>query len=133
MTLRVSTKVVFFTFDEIESQRNVILISSKFRCFDFPKFRFQCRNRNFDFDEIEIPTKFHTDFVEISMSQSEFRLRCRNRNFGFDFDIGIRQYFYITSKCILMQHFVLFFTWKTPVFLKHSCVFHYYNIQKISL
>jgi hypothetical protein len=83
LTTRVSMNVgVFLTFDKIgKIRRNFILISSKFRCFDFPKLRFRCqivimmsksefqfwfRFRLFTFDEMEFPTKFHTDFVEIS-------------------------------------------------------------------
>jgi hypothetical protein len=49
------------------------------------EFWFRFWFRLFTFDEIDIPTKFHTDFIEISMLKSEFRLwfRCRNRNFDF--------------------------------------------------
>jgi hypothetical protein len=82
---RVSTKVGFLLSTKSKFRRNCILISSKFRRFDFPKFRFRfrCRNRNFefgyDFDYL-LPTKFHSVFVEF---------RCQNRNFDFGFDIEI--------------------------------------------
>jgi hypothetical protein len=96
---RVSKKVIFLLSTKSEFRLNFILISSKFRCFDFPKFRFlfRCRNRNFDsgfnFDCL-LSTKFHSDFVEISTSKSEFRFRHRNSYFDFgigifDFDIGV--------------------------------------------
>jgi hypothetical protein len=51
------------------------------------EFRFRFWFRLLIFDEIEIPTQFHTDFTEISMSKSEFWFRFRNRN--SDFGIGI--------------------------------------------
>jgi hypothetical protein len=78
---RVSTKVLILLSTKSEFRRNYRLISSKFRCFDLPKFQFRCRNRNsdfgFDFDMgISIP---------ISLSTSEFRFRLRNS----DFNVGI--------------------------------------------
>jgi hypothetical protein len=65
-----------------------ILILSKFRRFDFPKFRFRNRRLEFGFDcdLFLLKWKFRRNFILI---WSKFR--CRNRNFdlGFDFDIGI--------------------------------------------
>jgi hypothetical protein len=68
-------------------RQNFVLILSTFWCFDVPKYRFQCRNRIFDFcfdfDLLlsNTPTKHYPNFVEISM----FRFRDRI----FDSDIGI--------------------------------------------
>jgi hypothetical protein len=82
---RVSTKVLFLLSTKSEFRRNYSLISSKFRCFDFPKFRlrFRCRNRNSDFG---FDSDFDFDFgIPIPILTSEFRFRLRNT----DFDVGI--------------------------------------------
>jgi hypothetical protein len=65
---RVSTKVLILLSTKSEFRRNYSLISSKFRCFNFPKIS-----------------------ILISMSKLEFRLRFRfrHRNFNSDFDFGI--------------------------------------------
>jgi hypothetical protein len=47
---------------------NFIKISSKFRWFDFPKFRFRCQNFDFDLSHSRIPTKFHPNLIGISIS-----------------------------------------------------------------
>jgi hypothetical protein len=57
------------------------------------EFWYRFRFRLFTCDEIRIPMKFHSDFIEISIPklESRFRFWCRNRNFDFgcDFDFGI--------------------------------------------
>jgi hypothetical protein len=52
-------------------------------------------------DEIEITTKFHTDFVEIPMSKSEFQFR--HRNFDSDLDFGIRLWYKISIQMTKFQ------------------------------
>jgi hypothetical protein len=83
LRLRVSTKVLILLSTKLEFQQNYSLISSKFRCFDFPKFRFwfRCWNQNSDFDfDIRI-------LIPILISTSEFR--SRNRNSDSDVRISI--------------------------------------------
>jgi hypothetical protein len=90
--IRFQRKSFFLLSTKSKFQRNFILISSKFRCLDFPVFRFRCRNRNcnfgFDFDWLlSTKSKFRRSFILFS---SKFRCRRnRNFNFSFDFDIGI--------------------------------------------
>jgi hypothetical protein len=68
----------FFACDEIPT---------KFRQnFDFPKFRFWCQNRNFDFDLL-LSTKFDPNFVSILTWESRYWFRFRLWN--FDSEIGI--------------------------------------------
>jgi hypothetical protein len=47
------------------------------------EFRFRFRFLPITFDEIETPTTFHPDFIEISMSNSVFLFRFWPRNFDF--------------------------------------------------
>jgi hypothetical protein len=72
---RVSTKIIFFTFDDIEIL-NLITKSSKFRNFDLPKFLFRCQHRNCDFDiDFDLGNSIHAyDFdIRIPISVKEFR------------------------------------------------------------
>jgi hypothetical protein len=76
-------KSFFLLSTKLKFRRNFILISSKFRCPDFLKFRFRFRNRNFVFDFdglLSTKSKFRQNSILISP-----KFRCRD----FGFDIGI--------------------------------------------
>jgi hypothetical protein len=95
---RVSTKVICLLFISISSKfwcydysKFQCINFPKFWCFDFPNFWFwlQCKNRSVTLNEIKIPTKFHPNFVDISILKSEFRFWFRLQTFYSYFNFGI--------------------------------------------